>query len=165
MPAVVVRVRLRHRQELLSAGGERSPRADLVPVDDRRRGAGRRVVDVDGARPRVVLRKREPEEPLLAARDDARADVEERSGPDRALLDNADRALLLDDVEALRLAGSLDEGNGVRKAPHGRGEPRRHRRAGGERTIAQQTADADCESDDAATGCPPAATHAATVPA
>ena len=165
MAAVVVRVGLRHRQELLPARGERSPGADAIPVDHRRPGAGRRVVDVEGARLRVVLRERKAEEALLAARDDARADVEERRGPDLALLDDADRALLLDDVEAVRLAGRLDDDDGVREATDDRHEPRRRRRARGERPSAQECAGADCQRDDAANGCPPPATHVATVPA
>ena len=69
-----------------------------------------RVVDDELAARRIVGREREPEQPLLPARRDEPADVEERLGSNLAALDDPDEARLLDDVELIpRAAGWHDD--------------------------------------------------------
>jgi hypothetical protein len=74
------------------------------------------VVDVDLVVARVVRVERDREQALLAAAHDARAHVEERRSAHPPVHEHADQALLLDDVEPVRLAPG-------RRDVEGAGEP------------------------------------------
>ena len=80
-------------------------RADAVRavLDDVRVAVSIGVVDVEAVGLGVVRVERHREQPLLAAAQDDRADVEERRAPRLAGLEHDDPAGLLDDVQASRL--------------------------------------------------------------
>ena len=127
----MVRVRLVDEQDPPGARGDRAQAARPV-LDDARVAAAVGVVHVEAAVLRVVGVEGQPEQPLLAPRDDAAADVEEEAGAQPAALDHPDRAALLDDVEtwvALRRGDRhrrvqpAHEGDEARGRPFGGSEP------------------------------------------
>ena len=74
-------------------------------LDDALRAALVGVVDVEAARLGVVGRERDRQQALLAAADHLAAHVEERARQPLAGAHDADRAALLDDEDAARVAG------------------------------------------------------------
>ena len=90
-------------------GDERIAARWLVARDDAVAVRGFRVVDVEASARRVVRRKREPQQSLFAARDDAARHVEEIGAEQDAVLDHADASALLDDVLNRWIAGILNE--------------------------------------------------------
>ena len=122
---VVVGIRLLDAEDLLRAARQGAAVRGAVAHDPRRAVALGGVVDVERPVARVARREREPEEPLLAAGDDERADVEERCRTHAPPLDDTNAPGLLDDVQAARLAGRLDDVDRPREPSDDDGELRR----------------------------------------
>jgi hypothetical protein len=104
-PAVVVGLGVAHEQHL--AGGARVGHilAPAVVLDHALVAVLVGVVDVEQPALRVVGRERHRQQPLLAARRDQLADVQERLAQRLAAADHLDLPGLLDNEEPARVAG------------------------------------------------------------
>ncbi len=139
---VVVRVGLLDEEQLLRAPGQALGAVGAV-AHDARVAAPIGVVDDEGSARRVVGGEGEAEQALFAPCSNLAAQVEERLGANGAVLEHADQAALLDDVQPLRLVrgrgreergiepvGHLDEAQGGGGAVGAAGDEREQRGAG-----------------------------------
>ena len=142
LPAVVVAVRgmvdLEHRPPGRRIGEVRLRRraVELLDRDDAAVGVARprsRVVDVEEPAGGVVGRERHRQEPLLAYRDDAAGEVEERRAEDGAVADHVDRPVLVDHEQAVRVGRRRGDVRGRVEVPDLRQRRRRRRVGGGRR--------------------------------
>ena len=115
LAAVVIGVRLVDSQDDPGARGDGRVRVGRRrPIAHHARVAGGvRVVHVEPPVRRVARVERHREQPLLAAPRDLAGDVEERLREHGAVLDDADRARLLDDEEARGVATRRREVHGL----------------------------------------------------